>query len=157
MPYFSLESRKNMEGIHPDLAYVLHYAINYLDFKVVEGVRSTERQQTLFHQDPPVTTIDGVSKLSKHQIQPSTGYGHAVDLYPYPIDDLSSLSGIRREKALRRFVALAFFIKGLWEAMRRQEQVHGSLRWGGDWDSDFDFNDQRFDDLPHIEIIPDNK
>jgi peptidoglycan L-alanyl-D-glutamate endopeptidase CwlK len=26
------------------------------------------------------------------------------------------------------------------------------IRWGGDWDSDGDINDNRFDDLVHVEI-----
>jgi peptidoglycan L-alanyl-D-glutamate endopeptidase CwlK len=26
------------------------------------------------------------------------------------------------------------------------------IRWGGDWDSDGDINDNKFDDLVHVEI-----
>ena len=28
-----------------------------------------------------------------------------------------------------------------------------TLRWGGDWDGDRDFKDQRFIDLPHFELV----
>jgi len=27
------------------------------------------------------------------------------------------------------------------------------LRWGGDWDRDLDFSDQRFYDLYHFELV----
>ena len=27
-----------------------------------------------------------------------------------------------------------------------------NLRWGGDWDRDFDLKDQRFNDYPHFEL-----
>ena len=27
-----------------------------------------------------------------------------------------------------------------------------NIRWGGDWDSDGDINDNKFDDLVHVEI-----
>jgi hypothetical protein len=26
------------------------------------------------------------------------------------------------------------------------------LRWGGDWDQDFEVKDNRFDDFPHFEL-----
>ena len=26
------------------------------------------------------------------------------------------------------------------------------VRWGGDWDGDFEFKDQNFHDLPHFEL-----
>ena len=27
-----------------------------------------------------------------------------------------------------------------------------SIRWGGDWDKDYDEKDERFRDLPHFEL-----
>jgi hypothetical protein len=39
------------------------------------------------------------------------------------------------------------FMKGLASAMGLK------VRIGADWDGDFDIKDQRFHDLPHIEII----
>ena len=27
------------------------------------------------------------------------------------------------------------------------------LRWGKDWDRDMDFKDQKFDDMPHFEVL----
>ena len=33
-------------------------------------------------------------------------------------------------------------------------QLGIKIRWGGDWDGDFDLKDQSFIDLPHFELIP---
>ena len=35
------------------------------------------------------------------------------------------------------------------------EQLGIKIRWGGDWDSDFDFKDQTFNDLVHFELRED--
>jgi hypothetical protein len=62
-------------------------------FKLVEGFRTTERQQWLFgsgrrgvephgRPGPILTNADGVSKLSRHQGTGVTGSGRAADCYP---------------------------------------------------------------------------
>jgi peptidoglycan LD-endopeptidase CwlK len=69
---FGSRSTKNMEGIHPDLRLVLDKALqdSPLDFVVIEGLRTKERQQQLFDS--------GASKtLDSRHIT-----GHAVDLLP---------------------------------------------------------------------------
>ena len=37
--------------------------------------------------------------------------------------------------------------------LQTAQQLNITLRWGGDWDHDFDFTDQSFDDLGHYEIV----
>ena len=61
-----------------------------MDFSVREGVRTPETQKEY--------VAKGVSKTmaSKHLIQPD-GYGHAVDLYPSPIDMVKVNKGDARE------------------------------------------------------------
>ena len=50
-----------------------------------------------------------------------------------------------------------------WEDRERQTLFAGfvlgiarglgiTVRWGGDWDMDFDVQDNKFDDFPHFEI-----
>ena len=61
-------------------------------FKLVEGFRTTERQQWLFGSGRPsapfgrpgpiVTNADGVSKKSNHQGNGAPGSGSAADCYP---------------------------------------------------------------------------
>lgn len=69
---FGSRSTKNMEGIHPDLRLVLDKALedSPLDFVVIEGLRTKERQQELVDS--------GASqRLDSRHIT-----GHAVDLLP---------------------------------------------------------------------------
>ena len=68
-------SKERLEGVHPDLVAVVERAITIsnVDFTVLEGLRSKERQKELFAK--------GASKTmnSRHIT------GHAVDLAPWPI------------------------------------------------------------------------
>lgn len=89
MAVFSKRSKDNLIGVHINLVKLLEYAIKTtpIDFTVVEGVRTKERQQQLYTQGRTakgniVTYVDGVNKKSNHQVK-TDGYGHAVDVYPY--------------------------------------------------------------------------
>jgi peptidoglycan L-alanyl-D-glutamate endopeptidase CwlK len=69
---FGSRSTKNMNGIHPDLRLVLDKALedSPLDFVVIEGLRTKERQKQL--------VASGASeRLDSRHIT-----GHAVDLLP---------------------------------------------------------------------------
>lgn len=93
MPKFSQRSKDNLKGVHPDLALVMETAIvdTPVDFTVVEGLRSDERQAALFAQGrtkpgPKVTNADGKKNLSNHQDAADgkkDGKGSAVDIYPF--------------------------------------------------------------------------
>ncbi len=127
MPKFGRRSKKQLATCHPDLQMVLNEAIKFVDFSVLEGHRGEELQNKYYHE--------GKSKLKfpkgKHNQNPSL----AVDIAPYPID----------WKDLKRFGAVAFFIKGI-------AASHGiELRLGADWNGDFKFTES-FLDLPHIEL-----
>lgn len=69
---FSARSLKNLKGIHPDLRRVMDRALQEspLDFVVIEGLRTRERQKQLVAQ--------GASRTmnSRHLT------GHAVDIVP---------------------------------------------------------------------------
>lgn len=69
---YSQRSLKNLQGIHPDLRRVIDRALrdSPLDFVVIEGLRTEERQRQL--------VASGASKTmnSRHLT------GHAVDLVP---------------------------------------------------------------------------
>lgn len=90
MPVFGTGSLQKLQGVHPNLIKVLKTAIitSPIDFTIIEGVRTTKRQQDLYAQGrngdkrPIVTYADGVNKKSNHQPK-SDGYGHAIDFAPY--------------------------------------------------------------------------
>jgi len=103
-----------------------------MDFTVLEGRRSKERQNELYEE--------GKSKLqwpdSNHNVEDPEELAKAFDLAPYPIN----------WKHKGEFILLG----GIVLAVAHEMGV--SIRWGGDWDGDKDLNDQSFDDLVHFEI-----
>ena len=78
---FSLSSRSKskLEGVHPDMVAVVERAIELtkIDFGVTYGVRTLEEQKELYAAGRSQTM------KSKHLVQESTGYSHAVDLMAY--------------------------------------------------------------------------
>jgi peptidoglycan LD-endopeptidase CwlK len=76
MRNYSARSLSNLRGIHPDLRRVINRALQEspLDFVVIEGLRTVDRQKQLVAQ--------GASKTmnSRHIT------GHAVDLLPIGLD-----------------------------------------------------------------------
>jgi len=74
---FGTKSLSKLEGVHPDLVKIFKKAIGYsaIDFGISEGVRSKSRQALLVKSGAS-TTMN-----SKHIIQESTGFSHAVDMY----------------------------------------------------------------------------
>lgn len=129
MPEFSQKSRERLGTCHSDLQGLFIAVAETYDCTVIEGHRSNERQDSLF--------AEGKSKLrggqSTHNSRPSMG----VDVAPYPIDWKDS----------RRFYHFAGFVEGVASGLGLK------IRWGGDWDSDKDFNDQNFNDLVHFELL----
>lgn len=132
MPHFSLTSRQRLASCHPDLQRVLEKAIeDGPDFTVLCGYRGPVEQHLAYSE--------GRSQLcfpkSPHNVSPS----RAVDLAPYPIDWDDT----------DRFRLLAGYILGVADGLGVK------LRWGGDWDCDYDEGDERFRDLPHFELLED--
>lgn len=131
MAEFGERSRRKLRTCHPDLQRVLHTAIGSgFDFCIITGHRSKTEQEEKFAQ--------GLSKLhyphGKHNLYPSM----AVDVAPWPIN----------WKDVKKFKALAYFLQGVALGMGL------ALRWGGDWDRDYDESDESFRDLGHLELIP---
>ena len=128
MPRFGTKSRGRLSTCHPDLQKVFNEVIKYVDCSVLEGHRSKDRQNKLYKEGKTqVKYPDG-----RHNASPS----NAVDVTPYPVD------WDDRE----RQTLFAGFVLGISRSMGI------ILRWGGDWDQDFQVQDNRFDDFPHFEI-----
>ncbi len=130
MPEFGSRSEARLATCHPDLQRVVRTAIEYgPDFSVLCGHRTREEQERCCRE--------GRSQLpwprSLHNRQPSL----AVDIAPWPID----------WDDLPRFIFLAGYI------MATAHRLGVELRWGGDWDRDYEQSDERFRDLPHFELV----
>lgn len=124
----SRTSLSRLEGVHPDLIRVVKHAITItdIDFMVLEGLRTGERQRQLVRQ--------GASKTmnSKHLT------GHAVDLVPFLDVDGDGKSEVSWHWP--HYHRLAPVIKVA------AKECGVILSWGGDWRS--------FKDGPHWELDP---
>lgn len=103
---------------------------NGYDHTILEGHRTKAMHDEYLRRGVTKVTYD----KTKHSFLPSL----AVDVAPCPINWEDS----------KAFYHFAGYIKGLAHTMGIK------IRWGGDWDSDFDLNDQKFMDLVHFELIP---
>lgn len=105
----SQRSRKRLEGVHPDLVAVVELAIimTPVDFTVIEGRRTPERQRELYRAGATKTLN------SRHLT------GHAVDLAPLVKGQ------VRWDWPL--FHQLAPAVKDAAQALGVR------IEWGGDW------------------------
>ncbi|PID44082.1 MAG: hypothetical protein CSB48_02880 [Proteobacteria bacterium] len=102
-------SRRNLLGVHPDLVPIVEHAIHItrVDFTVIEGVRSIERQQKLVRS--------GASRTmnSRHLT------GHAVDLGAWVDGQIDWSWPLYYQIA---------------DAMKcAAKKLDTPLEWGGDW------------------------
>lgn len=131
MPGFSQDSLTKLSTCDKRLYNIASIAILIMDFTVITGHRTQSEQDKAF--------IEGRSKLKwpdgKHNNLPST----AIDICPYR----NGLQWNDKEA----FILLA----GIMLAVAFSQGI--KLRWGGDWNSDFNTHDNSFDDLGHFEIV----
>ena len=128
MPYFGKKSKERLNTCDSNLQKVFNEVIKHVDCSILEGHREKDRQNKLYKE--------GKTKVKypngRHNRQPSS----AVDVTPYPVD----------WKDRERQTLFAGFVIGV------ASQMGIKLRWGGDWDQDFQVVDNRFDDFPHFEL-----
>lgn len=126
---FGKGSVEKLTQAHDAWSLILGDVLQFMDITVTCTHRGKEEQNEAFAQKK--------SKLqwpeSKHNTLPSI----AVDVVPYPID----------WKNTKRFGYMA----GLIIACAKARGY--TVRWGGDWDSDGETEDQNFHDLPHFELV----
>ena len=128
MPHFGRRSLHRLRTVDPRLQTLLTRVVQTYDCTILEGHRGEAAQNAAFDA--------GKSKLrwpnGNHNAYPS----RAVDVAPYPVDWNNT----------KRFYHFAGFVQAT------ALQLDIPIRWGGDWDRDYDLDDQRFNDLVHFEI-----
>jgi peptidoglycan L-alanyl-D-glutamate endopeptidase CwlK len=126
---FGKKSKECIATLDTRLQTIVNIAILTVDFAVIEGHRGEDRQNELL--------VEGKTQLawplSRHNTSPSK----AMDILPAPYD------WNNRES----FIRFAAFIIGIGAALGVV------IRWGGDWDRDWDLKDNKFNDYPHFEIV----
>lgn len=106
---FGQASESNLNGVHPDLVKVVRRALELtpIDFKVIEGRRTLERQRELVKAGASQTLN------SRHLT------GHAVDIVPLPDGKVSW--------EWKYFYPMA-------DAMKQAVAELGiAVEWGGNW------------------------
>lgn len=137
---FGAVSESRLTGVHPNLQKVVRRAleISGVDFMVLEGVRTPERQRALYAQGRTTPGKIVTWTLKSNHFKKADGYGHAVDLAPYPIDWENTA----------RFDTMA---KAMFAASK---ELGIPIRWGADWDSDGKPRERGESDSPHFELAP---
>ena len=129
MPKFGKKSKHQLSTCDKRLIKVFNEVIKTVDCSVLEGHRHQTRQDALYKE--------GKTKVKfphgRHNSLPS----RAVDVCPYPIDWSD------RE----RFHLFSGFVLGIAKSMGIK------LRWGGDWNMNWEVDDNKFDDFPHFEVL----
>ena len=128
MPYFSKRSKSRLSTCDERLQEVFNEVIKHVDCSILEGHSSKERQNKLYDEGRTKVMYPN----GRHNSNPSK----ACDVTPYPVD----------WKDRERQTLCAGFVIGVARSMGY------NVRWGGDWDMDFQVMDNRFDDFPHFEI-----
>tara|TARA_R100001129_G_C5124474_1_gene191188 strand:+ start:82 stop:480 length:399 start_codon:yes stop_codon:yes gene_type:complete len=129
MPKFGSRSRKNLATCHEDLQDLFNEVIKHVDCSVICGHRNKQEQNEAFEKKRTKVKYPN----GRHNAKPSM----AADVVPYPID------WDDRE----RFHLFAGFVMGIAQSMEI------NIRWGGDWNKNFEVDDNNFDDFPHFELM----
>ncbi|BFI69649.1 M15 family metallopeptidase [Yersinia pseudotuberculosis] len=106
---FSQRSENNLKGVNPALVQVVRRALELsaVDFGVIEGLRTVERQKEL------------VAKGASQTMNSRHITGHAIDVFAYP-----AASGSWEWKYYEQ-IATAFKLAA--------KDVGVNIEWGGDW------------------------
>ena len=134
MPKYSKTSKNKLSTCHPDLQMLFNEVIKYRDCTIIVGYRDEYNQDKCYNEEKSKVEWPN----SKHNKLPS----EAVDVAPY-----FSTSPHIRWHDIETFYHFAGFVLGIAEMMGIK------IRWGGNWDSDDEIDDQTFNDLPHFEVI----
>jgi len=136
MPKFNTVSTLRLNTCHRDLQVIFKHVIDYMNCSILCGFRGEQDQEQAFKE--------GKSRLhfpkSKHNISPSM----AVDVICYPID----------WDNFQRHFWFAGYVLGVADRLYAEGKIHHRLRFGGDWDRDFDITDEKgLRDLVHFELM----
>jgi peptidoglycan L-alanyl-D-glutamate endopeptidase CwlK len=142
MPSFGSVSQKRLLECHDDLQNLFFEVVKKVDCSILCGYRGEAEQMEAFNS--------GRSKVrfpdSKHNKTPSL----AVDCVPYPIRWPEEEKDLKlSQDDLTRLYHFAGYVRGV------AEQMGIKIRWGGDWNGNFEIRDEKFRDLPHFELIID--
>lgn len=127
MNRFSAKSVQRLYSCRRPLIDLFEAVLPVHDCSILEGHRSNARQLALYDEGKTKIPSQG-----PHNWQVS----RAVDVAPYPINWENT----------KRF----YFFAGI--VMAKADDMGIDVRWGGDWNSNNNLDDQNFFDLVHWEL-----
>lgn len=116
---FGERSRGELVGVHAHAVEVFELTLrrSAVDFGVFDGLRTAPQQNALYVRG--LSQLDGYERRGRHQVQPTTGKGHAGDLVPW-------IEG----KFVWDWPAIYEIARALQSAANDLEI---NMRWGGCW------------------------
>lgn len=144
MAKFGTLSEDRLRTCDPKLQILFREVVQKYDCTVLVGHRGQEKQDKAFAEGNSTKKWPA----GKHNKLPSL----AVDVGPYPIDWGGPIvtDGKLNEKnlrALKRFYHFAGYVQG------KASEMGIKIRFGGDWNMNFNLDDQAFFDLVHFELV----
>lgn len=131
MPKFSKESLDKLATCDVRLQKVFNEVIKHVDCTIIEGHRGQEKQDEYYRTGKSQKKWPN----GEHNATPS----RAVDAMVYPVD--------WSDKGTTRQCLFAGFVLGT------AKSLGITLRWGGDWDSDYNLREHTLFDTPHFEVV----
>jgi hypothetical protein len=163
-PTFGTRSRNHLATCHADLVLLCDTVIRYVDFSVIDGWRSPERQNeavvkkrskllwpkgnhnAMRFPGGPMLDQEQLGRVARREDgtyaldgESVVGCSLAIDFTPYPFHGWNDAGAFLMIVGAFRVVAL---------------QLGLAARFGADWDSDWQTTDQTFHDLGHVELRP---
>jgi peptidoglycan L-alanyl-D-glutamate endopeptidase CwlK len=136
MPNFGRTSTSRLSTCDIRLQRIMNEVVKHYDCTIITGHRTEEEQNIKF--------AEGTSEVSwpnsKHNSSPSM----AVDVAPWPIPTDWGDKEWKDRVKFYELKAIIFFVAA-------KQGV--KIRFGGDWNEDSDYKDNKFDDLVHFEIV----
>jgi peptidoglycan L-alanyl-D-glutamate endopeptidase CwlK len=133
MPKFGKTSTERLSTCHILIQNVMNEVINHWDCTIIEGYRDQETQDRYF--------AEGKSKLMYPNGYHNRKPAQAVDVMPYH-PERPHIHWNDKLEAIR----FASFVQGVAAGMGVK------LVWGGDWDHDWNTEEQQWNDWPHFRL-----
>lgn len=149
MPRFGAVSRANQAEVEELLVNTSDLVVQVWDSTIIDGIRTFVEQRK--------NMAKGVSKTmdSKHLPQPPRNLSKAMDIMPYPLNWAAIQRGYDAVKRLPIADAMAvleaYAFAGFFDGVA-WGKYGVNLRSGYDWNTNRQFEDQTFLDLPHHEM-----
>jgi peptidoglycan L-alanyl-D-glutamate endopeptidase CwlK len=140
MPGFGRTSNGRLNTVHDDWKLIMNEVIKKVNCSIFCGFRNKTSQNKAF--------TDGKSQVrwpdSKHNTFPSL----AIDAGPY-FPELKNTDW----EDVKAFACFAGYVIATADRLLDEGKITHRVRWGGDWDMDGRTLDQKFNDLPHFELV----